>query len=204
MTSEPPSQTFTPSERISQLSQIDDQIASLLSSAGQALQSLTNPTNSSTLEASKAEFQGHVSQYFTTLSSIDVNLRRQIYALQEAGLIREGTAKDARDWARTVSTGGDMGALDPSWLNSRAKDHVGKGMEEELWRTARNLVERLQGDKESGKNSQTEDDIAMKKEEGMKIWQMVIDRQGRWQKRKAGSRETTSNTRDIDSIASIR
>lgn len=148
MSSETSSQTFTPSERISQLSQIDDQIASLLSSAGLALQSLTHPDESGKLDTLKETFQTHISEYFTTLSSIDVNLRRQIYALQEAGLIREGTAKDARDAAHVTATGtqgaGDMGALDPSWLNSRAKDRVGKGMEEELWGKARALVERLQ------------------------------------------------------------
>ena len=158
MSSETSSQTFTPSERISQLSQIDNQIASLLSSAGLALQSLTHPEESGKLNTFKETFQKHVSEYFTTLSSIDVNLRRQIYALQEAGLIQEGTAKDARDAAQVTATGthsgGDMGTLDPSWLNSRAKDRVGKGMEEELWAKARALVERLQ--KENTHDSEVE------------------------------------------------
>lgn len=95
--------TITPGERIQELNSIDASIASLLHSAGSAIQILGSSNSSSftadqdvDLATSKSLFLTSITKYFTTLSSIDVRLRRQVYALQEAGLIAEGDARDAK------------------------------------------------------------------------------------------------------------
>ena len=71
-----------------------------------------------------------------------------MYALEEAGLISVGEDSDTKRGRRIGSeenraTGG--GPLDISWLNARAHDNVGKGMEKELWAQARELVQKFQG-----------------------------------------------------------
>lgn len=43
---------------------------------------------------------------------------------------------------RAVITGGGLGSLDIGWLNSR-NDHIGKGMEAELWEEAQHFIEGL-------------------------------------------------------------
>ena len=157
--------TFTPADRIVELNEIDKvrvailsftslltqpkSVASLLHSASGAIQILANsPTNSPpSLEAQKTAFTEHTSTYFSTLSAIEVRLRRQVYALEEAGLIAPGNERDAK---RGRAAGSDErevvagGSLDVSWLNARAKDAVGLQMEKELWSRARALVEELQ------------------------------------------------------------
>jgi hypothetical protein len=82
------------------------------------------------------------------LSSIDVRLRRQVYALQEASLLGRETASRAGD-SKSSRNDPSAGAatvaenpLDISWLNSR-KDTVGKDKEAELWAAARSFVEQL-------------------------------------------------------------
>ena len=52
---------------------------------------------------------------------------------------------------------GREGALETSWLNSRAKDSVGKGMEGELWERARRLVERIEQGREQGNDGSAGD-----------------------------------------------
>lgn len=126
-------------------------MASLLQSAGAAIQVLANsgPTSSSvpSLAEQQAAFTQHTSTYFSTLSSIEVRLRRQVYALEEAGLVAAGDNQDAR---RAQTMGSDErevvagGPLDVSWLNARASDTSGKNMEKELWAKARTLAEKLQ------------------------------------------------------------
>jgi hypothetical protein len=128
-------------------------VASLLSSASQAIQILANNTNptdtSTTLESQKKAFTHHSSEYFSTLSSIEVRLRRQIYALEEAGLIAEGDDGDAK---RGCAIGSDApganagGSLDISWLNARAHDRVGMKMEQELWAKAAAFVQKVETD----------------------------------------------------------
>ena len=124
-------------------------VASLLKSAGAAIQILANtPTKSPpSLETQKAAFTEHTSTYFSTLSAIEVRLRRQVYALEEAGLIAPGTERDAKKGRAAGSDDRDVvagGPLDVSWLNARAKDTIGLKTEKELWARARALVEELQ------------------------------------------------------------
>ena len=106
-------------------------------------------------EQQKSSFAAATSQYFSLLSSIDVRLRRQVYALEEADIIpTEAATKEnqgsqsvsaissqvTKDRASTQTSG--LGNLDVGWLNSR-NDKVGKVMEVELWQQARNLVDEV-------------------------------------------------------------
>ena len=134
-------------------------VAKLLHSAGLAVQALrkvsrTAPaddsTLSSTIEQQKQNFNQAASQYFSLLSSIDVRLRRQIYALEEAEIIPADVPLKEKQINLTVPSafaalvnvpvassvkhtasskiaggGGGLGTLDVGWLNSR-NDDVGK------------------------------------------------------------------------------
>lgn len=158
----------------------------MLHSAGLAIKALTNPSlseqddhpsQSRSIGQQKEDFTTAASQYFVLLSSVDVRLRRQIYALEEAEIIPAEAATKEQPTNLTVppgsgahanvpntlatkqavasksaSTGGGLGALDVGWLNSR-NDNVGKEMEAELWEKAKNFVKIL----EDEKNSQDED-----------------------------------------------
>lgn len=120
---------------------------------------------STSVEQQKEAFTNAASQYFSLLSSIDVHLRRQVYALEEAGVVSADApqketqstlnvpampAAFAGPMAATTSSegvkekssisGSGLGKLDVGWLNSR-NDKVGKEMEAELWAEARELVQ---------------------------------------------------------------
>lgn len=144
-------QIFTSADRIRQLNEIDKDVAKLIHSAGLAIQALTNaksddpssPADDS-LASHKARFQGATSQYFALLSSIDVRLRRQVYALEEFSiLVSESSASRAGDAGNAGGpAAGTANPLDVSWLNSR-KDTVGKDKEAELWAAAREFAEKI-------------------------------------------------------------
>lgn len=97
---------------------------------------------------------------------MDVNLRRQINALEEAGILpAEAFTKEPptslavpsasqasvsnASLSRTgggnkgVIIGGGLGNLDVGWLNSR-NDNVGKEMKAELWGEAERFVSKLE------------------------------------------------------------
>ena len=103
------------------------------------------------MEKQKPAFIDATSQYFSLLSSIDVNLRRQIYALEEADIITADVAsKDSQTnvnsavaGEKAARIGSGLGNFDVGWLNSR-NDKVGKEMEAELWSKAREMVSRLE------------------------------------------------------------
>ncbi len=148
-----PPPTFTPLDRIRELNSIDASIAQLLHAAGSAIQILGSNSPSQDLASSKAQFLNAITTYFTTLSSIDVRLRRQVYALQEAALIKEGDAKDAKRGGSATAGNGVVGAggggLDVGWLNGGG-DQVEKDMEREVWRRARAFLEGLVEEKING------------------------------------------------------
>lgn len=121
-----------------------------------------------TLEQRKIIFTAATAQYFSLLSSIDIRLRRQIYALEEAEVIStEAPAKDSHlnsgvsaaflafgggqsstpalqttAGKSTAGTTGGLGSLDVGWLNSR-NDNVGKNIEAELWVKAQESISSL-------------------------------------------------------------
>ncbi|KAJ5573379.1 uncharacterized protein N7459_007806 [Penicillium hispanicum] len=149
-------QMFSSADRIRQLNDIDQDVANLIRSAGLAIQALTNAKPDSadsdgSLESHKLQFKEATAQYFALLSSIDVRLRRQVYALEEASVLAPDSSSRAGDATGTgaIGAGGTAGSgagasnpLDISWLNSR-KDTVGKDKEAELWTAARRFVEQL-------------------------------------------------------------
>ncbi|KAI9699851.1 MAG: hypothetical protein M1820_007026 [Bogoriella megaspora] len=106
--------TSTPTSRIRELSTISADIPLLLQSASLAVSSLTNrplpstshlPTHilstlppstsppssspSSSTPPHKTQFRDSAAAYYTLLQSISARLRRQVYALEEAGLVPE-------------------------------------------------------------------------------------------------------------------
>jgi len=153
-----PERTFTPPDRIKELNDIDASIAQLLYAAGTALQVLGSNSSATTLPSAKAQFLDSITTYFTVLSSIDFRLRRQVYALQEAGLIAEGDTKDAKRGASAAGAGGAasgaVGQLEMSWLNNQG-DLVEKDMEREIWKRARDFVEKLVGEVDGRRELQT-------------------------------------------------
>ncbi|EER29385.1 hypothetical protein CPC735_070670 [Coccidioides posadasii C735 delta SOWgp] len=151
MDSQEPDHAFSAADRIEQLNEIDRDATKLLRAAGLAVQALTNiplsnggtkdshsPSSKSALEAHQEAFKAASSQYFALLSSIDVRLRRQVYALEEASIIRPETTTKTAEGSSTAA----FNPLETSWLNTR-KDSVGKDKEAELWAEAKDLVMKL-------------------------------------------------------------
>ncbi|KAJ5657097.1 hypothetical protein N7507_009047 [Penicillium longicatenatum] len=170
--------TFSSADRIRQLNDIDQvhklprarkwhtnqaaglkDVAKLIHSAGLGIQALTNmkpdssaPLHNGSLESHKTQFKEATAQYFALLSSIDVRLRRQAHALEEASVLRpetnsrtgDATGAGAGGAGASAGSGAAANPLDISWLNSR-KDTVGKDKEAELWASARQFVEQLDG-----------------------------------------------------------
>lgn len=114
-------------------------------------------TTGSIVAERKAAFKDSTSQYFSLLSSIDVRLRRQVYALEEAGILEAESStativsfkNDTVTTTGAGSTGTAAGTFNPleiSWLNSR-KDTVGKDKEAESWAAAREFLNRARDDR---------------------------------------------------------
>jgi len=172
-------------------------VVRLLQSAGLAVKALTIPVSPSdgnsadqtvSVEEQKGSFTAATSSYFALVSSLDVRLRRQIYALEEADILPaeasviESQTNPAVPPGASVTagrsngpssrhivggkgpiTGGGLGSLDVGWLNSR-NDRVGKEMEAELWDQAQNFVQDLEEGKaseEAAANIQREGDGAI-------------------------------------------
>ena len=116
-------------------------------------------------------FQEACNSYLTTLQSVDVRLRRQIYGLEEADIISAEKArpkgKEGQDImgmgfgkpaeAEKVAEEGGMGKLDIGWLNSRS-GRVGRDMEAELWEKARGFLEELRQSNGEGESSEQKDE----------------------------------------------
>jgi hypothetical protein len=119
----------------------------MLQSAGLAIRTLTiHHTDLTAEEDRHTSFSDATNTYLEGLHSVDIRLKRQIYGLQEAGII--AMAKDSLsisegqnpDTSRVV---GESVALDVGWLNSRS-GKVGRDMEAELWAKARTFLEALE------------------------------------------------------------
>jgi len=157
-------------------------VVKLLQSAGLAVKALTETMSASnedsscqsiSVEQQKESFTAATSSYFALVSSLDVRLRRQIYALEEADILpaeasfKESQRNLAVPWGASATadgssgpqsrltangkgaiTGGGLGSLDVGWLNSR-NDRVGKEMEAELWDQAQEFVRDFEGGKAS-------------------------------------------------------
>ncbi|KAK6361262.1 hypothetical protein TWF730_005002 [Orbilia blumenaviensis] len=131
------SSEFTPADRIKQLNKIDQEISSLLTTASAAITTLSSP------KPSQSTFRTQSAQYHSSVQSIISALKRQIYALEQADIplpaVLTSPAGSAPPAAGSSSaTGLDIGAL------SGRSDSVGKKMDQELWKKAREMVEAKQ------------------------------------------------------------
>lgn len=154
-------------------------MAKLLKSAGQAVKALVAiPSEEAGSEASetisidqqKQDFTAATSQYFALVSSVDIGLRQQIRALEEAKIISsEAATRESQSSAETSAAasagapvvggfptgasrsalaGAGLGSLDIGWLNSR-NDNVEEEMEAELWKKASSFLASLRERKPS-------------------------------------------------------
>ncbi|OAA72419.1 Mediator complex, subunit Med11 [Cordyceps fumosorosea ARSEF 2679] len=152
---------FTIEENISQLNAIDKSAVQLMSHAATALNSLTTPSSTSSpaeqggseinAHAAKEAFTQSTDAFLTALHDIDVRMKRQIMALEEASIVDLNSASrgdpNASAKASLRPNGlGAIGNLDVGWLNSRSTK-VERDMEAELWDKARKLIESLAKDK---------------------------------------------------------
>ena len=131
------------------------------------------------IQEQKEKFTAATAKYFSLLSSIDVRLRRQIYALEDAEIIpAEIASKDgqtdqhdalalpgfpgSQNMLSTKQTGATKHAskstsqsnLDIGWLNAR-NDKVGKEMEAELWAEAKAFIQTLEERKAKASEADT-------------------------------------------------
>lgn len=142
-------QSIPPSARIQELLQIDRDVSTCLKKASLVLTILANQKSSTTSYTTLEQAQSQLSQtsaaFFETLSSIEVRLRRQAYALEEAGLIQPGNRADAADAGRLIDEGasrrGGVGPLDASWLRARAEDRAGMEMKRKALGKMRDFLE---------------------------------------------------------------
>ncbi|PSS00739.1 mediator complex protein-domain-containing protein [Coniella lustricola] len=158
---------FTRAERMVQLAEIDQDIASLLELSGKAIQSLgkqasTEPDKpASTAQDQTQAFQDNMDKFLNTLHAVDVRLKRQIFGLEEAGILTldKLKVKDEDGSARPSLEPnglGMVGNLDVGWLNSRS-NQVETEMEAELWTKTRQHLGAVAGRSDADGNAKDED-----------------------------------------------
>lgn len=94
-------------------------------------------------------------EFMKTLRSVNVSMKRQIWGLEEAGIITLGKkelgireeggevhASHTRSGLLEPDGNGKIGGLDVGWLNSRS-NKVEKDMEADLWQEASDMLQRL-------------------------------------------------------------
>ena len=130
---------LTKAERIANLNEIDRDVVELLSLVSKAVGMLSKDnyeTANPQLDDAKKEFSSISADYAAKLSAIEVKSRREVYALEEAELIATGTKRDGDRAAQMnedqISRRSGGGPLDSSYLNARAKDAIGRGLEREV------------------------------------------------------------------------
>ncbi|KAH7152866.1 mediator complex, subunit Med11 [Dactylonectria macrodidyma] len=152
---------FTVEENIYQLNGIDKCIVQLMSHTTAALNALTMPSNLPNATSNppaegnkppldppsqKEAFRTSTDSFLATLHSIDVKMKRQIMALEEAGIVNLSNSQ-RQDHSGPVKASlkpngvGAVGNLDVGWLNSRGT-RVERDMEAELWGKAKTLLEK--------------------------------------------------------------
>jgi hypothetical protein len=178
-------QTLSSADRIRELTEVNSDVASMLSAAGQAINALTNrPLNApndddndtemndtqerATLDARKQAFQQNSTVFYNNLQAVVAKLRRQAYALEEAGIItpeaaslstvvvqapkpppnqpsQPGRPPQQTDQQVERITNGGMGNQDIGWLNSRG-NRVGADKEKELVEDTKKLLDDMLGE----------------------------------------------------------
>lgn len=136
------------------------QIVSLLRSTGQAIQCLggrvpqDNGAPMTDADPSK-QFEESMDEFMKTLRTVNVGMKRQIWGLEEAGIITLGKkepstreeggevhASHSRGASLEPDGNGKIGGLDVGWLNSRS-NKVEKDMEADLWKDTSDALEQL-------------------------------------------------------------
>ncbi|KAI9896963.1 hypothetical protein N3K66_007985 [Trichothecium roseum] len=147
---------FTIEENIRQLNDVDKDVVQLMNHMSTALNMVSVPQSSSGTpntsfdpEDQKDAFKANTSAFLSTLHSIDVRLKRQIFALEEAGMVDLSAKTKAQSVgvpkASLKPNGfGAVGNLDVGWLNSQGSK-VERDMESELWAKARAFIEKEGG-----------------------------------------------------------
>jgi hypothetical protein len=93
-------------------------------------------------------FKSATDSFLTTLHSIDVRMKRQIMALEEAGIVnlanepRQGPNGGTKASLKPNGLG-TVGGLDVGWLNSRST-RVEREMEGEMWQEAKDFLKKEQ------------------------------------------------------------
>ncbi|PHH74807.1 hypothetical protein CDD82_4760 [Ophiocordyceps australis] len=145
---------FTFEENIEQLNAIDSLIVQLMDHTATALGALTTPSSTSAdqqpvelnAETQKEASHAATDKFLATLHSVDVGMKRQILALEEAGIVdlssapRQNTGGASRPSLKPNGLG-TVGNLDVGWLNSRST-RVERDMEAELWRDACHFLDK--------------------------------------------------------------
>ncbi|KAI5924415.1 mediator complex, subunit Med11 [Camillea tinctor] len=174
---------FTKEERIQQLGEIDRNIIRLLTSSAQAIKNLGKETqdgdaamieeNQSSLvsrqskDTKESDFRESMDEFLQTLRAVNVGMKRQIWGLEEAGIISlskkdtqslreengEVQAVNARVGPIGPDGNGKIGGMDVGWLNSRS-NKVERDMEADMWYEAESIMQRLCQNLESNTNMQ--------------------------------------------------
>jgi hypothetical protein len=101
------------------------------------------------------QFKTSMDEFLRTLQQVNIGMKRQIWGLEEAGIISLGKkaannkeesgetqANNARNRLLEPDGSGKIGGLDVGWLNSRS-NKVEKEMEADLWQEAEEILRRL-------------------------------------------------------------
>ncbi|KAI1149253.1 mediator complex, subunit Med11 [Nemania diffusa] len=167
---------FTKAERIQQLGDIDKKIVSLLRSTGEAIQCLgkriPEDENVSMTDTDPTQkFKESMDEFLRTLRIVNVGMKRQIWGLEEAGIISlqkrelvtreeggEVQASHARNRLLEPDGAGKIGGLDVGWLNSRS-NRVEIDMEADLWQEAADIMQRLIAHQRQGANPELDSNM---------------------------------------------
>ncbi|KAF5016920.1 hypothetical protein F66182_11244 [Fusarium sp. NRRL 66182] len=153
---------FTVEENIKQLNAIDQQIVQLMKHTTTALDTLTTPSSPNANQsedpsaelvkpalnpsAQKDKFRSTTDSFLTTLHTVDVKMRRQIFALEEAGIVNLAAPQRQESGGPSLASQkpngvGAVGNIGAGWLNSRGT-RVERDMEAELWSKAKVILQK--------------------------------------------------------------
>ncbi|KAF9773273.1 hypothetical protein IL306_008970 [Fusarium sp. DS 682] len=151
---------FTVEENIRQLNAIDQEITQLMKHTATALNALTIPKPSDTDQnmdpsaepakpsldppAQKDAFAYATDQFFRGLHTVDVKIKRQIMALEEANIVSLAPPPRLNKTGPIIPQPkpngiGAVGNIGAGWLNSRGT-RVERDMEAELWGKAKEIL----------------------------------------------------------------
>lgn len=151
---------FTVEENIRQLNDIDKSIAQLMDHTATALHAVSIPISSPSSTDQSGESRPEANptsqkealhtatdSFLDTLHKVDVMMKRQIMALEEAGIVNLAPAQKQEPGSTATKTSlkpngmGSVGTLDVGWLNSQGSK-VEREMEVELWSRAKEFLEK--------------------------------------------------------------